>query len=926
MTVTGTAFGPNFSMMKLIHSLLTFFAAVALASAQTPRQPLPADHFEQRVRPLLHAECVSCHGPSIQRAGIRLDIAFAGTQEQKSQRITRVKRVLQPANGGKQMPPSKPLNTEQTATLLAWLDSGATFPAVSAKKSSASALWSLKPLKQVTLVSPQESPSGVIDRHIAARLKKSGLTPAKPADRYTLFRRMSYDITGLPPTFEATQSFENDRSPNATSKRIKEMLASPRFGEHFARKWLDLARYADTKGYVYTEERRYAFAYTYRDWVVDAFNRDLPYNDFLRLQLAADRYPATPTKDLAALGFLTVGRRFVNNIPDVIDDRIDVIMRTTQGLTVSCARCHDHKFDPIPTKDYYALYGVLAQSADINVKIGPLSGTPDAQNAYTTKRQAALTAFSKRVETERGNLASRLRSQLPRYMEAVPNVASLPSADFYIILGKDDINPFVVRRLKTQIDQAVSRKSRIFMLWDALGIGDDARFKAQAPRVLDRLRSDSTFRKQFNIRIVDALLANLKPDSTDEAAGKIFGDVLAAVDAQWLAAITAVQSTGKPRPTALPDPEADELRSFVYGSDSVFTVPDAAMNELEWLFDEPTRVELNRLKMAVDTLDADSPAAPDHAMALIETPRKAPQRIYRRGDPRLPAGPAPAAFLTALQACSYPTAVNAPGRRELAESIILSNNPLTARVYVNRIWGMLFGRGLVASQSDFGTRGVAPSHPELLDYLAAEFIQHNWSTKWLIEAILQTKTYQQASTAATIANKNDPDNALLSHMPIRRLTFEQLRDTLLSVSGSLNVQRGGRSTDLFPASLPARRSLYATIDRQFVPGVLRAFDFANPDQHTPERHETTTAQQALFLLNHPFAGRITRALVDDCAKQPTGSAAVTKLYERVLQRKPSVAELAVARKAGVVDTPTDSAVLAAFAQALVMSNRVLFVE
>ena len=904
-------------MMKLIHSLLTLLAAATLASAQTPRQPLPADHFEQRVRPLLHAECVSCHGPSIQRAGIRLDIAFAGTQEQKSRLITRVKRVLQPANGGKQMPPSKPLNTEQTATLLAWLDSGATFPAVSAKKSSASALWSLKPLKPATLLSPQENPSGVIDRLIAARLKRSGLTPAKPADRYTLLRRMSYDITGLPPTFEASQSFENDRAPNATSKRIREMLAGSAFGEHFARKWLDLARYADTKGYVYTEERRYAFAYTYRDWVVDAFNRDLPYNDFLRLQLAADRYPATPTKDLAALGFLTVGRRFVNNIPDVIDDRIDVIMRTTQGLTVSCARCHDHKFDPIPTKDYYALYGVLAQSADINVKIGPLSGTPEAQQTYTTKRQAALTAFSKRVETERGNLASRLRSQLPRYMEAVPNVASLPSADFYIILGKDDINPFVVRRLKTQIDQAVSRKSRIFMLWDALGIGDDARFKAQAPSVLTRLRTDVTYRNQFNNRIVDALLANLKPDSTDEAAGKIFGEILAAADAQ---------STGKPRPTALPDPEADELRSFVYGGDSVFTVPDVAMNELEWLFDEPTRVELNRLKMAVDTLDADSPSAPDHAMALAESPRKAPQRIYRRGDPRLPAGPAPAAFLTAVPSCVYPSAVTTPGRRELAESIISNSNPLTARVYVNRIWGMLFGRGLVATQSDFGTRGALPSHPELLDYLAAEFIKHKWSTKWLVEAIFQTKTYQQASTAATIANKKDPDNALLSHMPIRRLTFEQLRDTLLSVSGSLNVQRGGRSTDLFPSSLPARRTLYATIDRQFIPGVLRAFDFANPDQHTPERHETTTAQQALFLLNHPFSGRITTDLTAICRQEITGTAAVTKLYEQVLQRKPSETELGIARKSGLGDTPPDSAALTAFAQALIMSNRVLFVE
>jgi hypothetical protein len=210
--------------------------------------------------------------------------------------------------------------------------------------------------------------------------------------------------------------------------------------------------------------------------------------------------------------------------------------------------------------------------------------------------------------------------------------------------------------------------------------------------------------------------------------------------------------------------------------------------------------------------------------------------------------------------------------------------------------------------------------------LASEFIKHKWSTKWLVETILNTNIYQQASTISITGAKQDPDNALLSHMPVQRLTFEQLRDTLLSVSSSLDKTTGGRSGDLFPAALPARRSLYATIDRQFVPGVLRAFDFANPDQHTPERHETTTAQQALFLLNHPFAGRITQALVDDGAKHPSGTAAVNRLYERVLQRKPSIAELAVARKAGLADTPPDRDALAAFAQALIMSNRVLFVE
>jgi hypothetical protein len=195
-----------------------------------------------------------------------------------------------------------------------------------------------------------------------------------------------------------------------------------------------------------------------------------------------------------------------------------------------------------------------------------------------------------------------------------------------------------------------------------------------------------------------------------------------------------------------------------------------------------------------------------------------------------------------------------------------------------------------------------------------------------VETIINTKTYQQSSTASINATKKDPDNALLSHMPVRRLSFEQLRDTLLSVSASLNPTTGGRSGDLFPATLPARRTLYATIDRQFVPGVLRAFDFANPDQHTPERHETTTAQQALFLLNHPFTGRITQALVDHCAKFSSGTAAVTNLYEQVLQRKPANGELAVAQKSGLAETPPDRNALEAFVQALIMSNRVLFIE
>ncbi|MEO2015525.1 MAG: DUF1549 and DUF1553 domain-containing protein, partial [Fuerstiella sp.] len=519
--------------------------------------------------------------------------------------------------------------------------------------------WAFQPIANPAPPADVGQSTHPVDAFIGRRLQNQGVNPSPQADGRTLVRRMSVAIIGLPPNAKDLDSAAALSDPPQLNAWLDDyadrLLATPQFGERWGRYWLDVARYADTKGYVFTANREYKEAWRFREWVITSLNSDMPYDEFLIRQLAGDRLPDNQDpQQLAAMGFLTLGRRFLNKTQDIIDDRIDVVSRGTMGLTVTCARCHDHKFDPIPTADYYSLYGVFDSSHEPQNEPSPL-------------------------------------------------------------------------RL---VDREKPREPVIFIRGSAGNRGEH-------------------------------------------------------VSRHFLTAL----SKGEPKP-------------FTDGS----------------------------------------------------------------------------------------------GRLELAKKIASPDNPLTARVAVNRIWLRLFGTGLVDSPSDFGVRTQPPSHPELLDHLATFFISHNWSRKAVIRHILTSQTWRQSSAPRPDIADADPENRMLARMSRRRLNFEAFRDALLAVSGNLDQTVGGTSVDITKKPFTRRRAVYARIDRQNLPGTFRTFDFASPDNHVSQRFETTVPQQALFQLNNPFvmeqAESIATQLTQNNINQP--DATVGELFTRILQRRPTQQEVTAA--------------------------------
>jgi hypothetical protein len=523
------------------------------------------------------------------------------------------------------------------------------------------------------------------------------------------------------------------------------------------RHWLDIARYADTKGYVFTQERRYAYAYTYRDYVIRAFNEDLPYDQFIVQQLAADRIHAegkTDKRTLAAMGYLTLGRRFLNNKHDIIDDRIDVVCRGLLGLTVTCARCHDHKYDPIPTKDYYSLYGVFASSTE--PKELPLIGEPERTPAYR--------AFEKKL---------------------------------------------------TELEQAVTQ-----------------------------------FREANKVEL------------------------------------------------------AKGNRKF--------------------------RDRLVALQKKVDAWQAASPSAPPRAMVLVDGKPMTPH-VLVRGNPGNPGPIVPRQFLKVLSKEPRRPFKDGSGRLELARAIAGKDNPLTARVLINRLWLHHFGAGLVNTPSDFGLRSEFPTHPELLDYVAWRFMADGWSIKKMHRRIMLSRVYQQSSADNPEDAKIDPENRLMWKFQRRRLDLEALRDTLLAVSGKLDGKMGGPAVDILEAPFSGRRTVYGFIDRQNLPGLFRTFDFASPDATSPQRYQTTVPQQALFLLNSPFILEQTRRLLKrpELVSESDAAKKIQSLHRLVYGRAADTDEVRLGERFLAQNDPPDTKGLTAwerYGQVLLLANEFVFVD
>ena len=587
-------------------------------------------------------------------------------------------------------------------------------------------------------------PLNPIDAFVMTKLSDNKLSLSPRADKRTLIRRATFDLHGLPPTPEEIEAFVKDDAPNAYEKLIDRLLASPRYGERWGRHWLDVARYADNKGYVFFEGKEYPWAWTYRDYVIKSLNDDKPFDRFVMEQLAADLLAPKDVEAQAALGFLTVGGHFMNNTHDIIDDRMDVITRGLMGLTVTCARCHDHKFDPIPAADYYSLYGILRSSTEPTVP--PLAGPPPKEpehqlyDAELAIREKRLVKF---ITDKHTNLVNGARTRVAEYLLAAHAARNQPPADDFMLLADPgDLNPSMITRWRQFLSDSKKRKHPAFLHWHALAELSEAEFAEKAPAVLKGISGAN--------KLVSAAFADA-PKSMKEVAER-YGKLLKEVDQRWK--VEAARGFAR-----LIDPDAEELRRVLYGPDSPADAPLA----LDWGFLSlfPDRATQGEYQKHLRELENWLAKGPPRAMVLHDSPRPYDPRVFERGHPGRPGQPVPRQMVWIANPARKPLTSSGSGRLELAREIASKDNPLTARVFVNRVWMHHFGKALVGTPGDFGLRGDAPTHPELLDYLASEFVAKGWGVKTLHKLIMTSATYTQASLDRADALAVDSENRLL---------------------------------------------------------------------------------------------------------------------------------------------------------------------
>ncbi len=908
--------------------------------------PAEVEFFERQVRPVLAERCFTCHGEKKQEAGLRLDSPSALVKgsdngpviDLKNPSTSRLLTAIGYEDSELQMPPDPPgkLPEAEIAAIRRWITAGAHWtadaPGAIAAADHASH-WAFAPIRATAVpkVANEAWPRTAIDRFVLAILEEQGMAPAPPADRVTLLRRATFDLVGLPPDEAQIAAFANDPAPDAFAKAVDRLLESPHYGERWGRHWLDVARYADTKGYVrLAEERRFHYAFTYRDYVIRAFNDDLPFDRFIVEQLAADQLPlGDDAGALAALGFLTLGRQFTGNKHDIIDDRIDVVTRGLLGLTVTCARCHDHKYDPIPTADYYALYGVFASSEEPIVP--PLIARPagDAQTAAFQdefqKRKQALDEYERK---QYAALLDEFRARAADYLVKAVEGRVAPQQPLPKAAG--EIRQLVVERWIDTIERAGER-DEVFGPWHAFARLKKSEFAARAAEITTSWKSASggSAAPRVNRAVRNRLLAEPPGSMVDVA--RAYGELLAQVNERWRGLVASAAAAASAAPERLADADEEQLRQVLNAPNSAVAV---GMQEALWqyLYDAPINNEITKRRAAINEHLANTAQAPPRAHTLVEVAAAEEPRILVRGNPTRPGKRVPRHFLTALgQGEPRPFAAGT-ARLELARAIVSPNNPLTARVLVNRVWALHFGAGLVRTPSNFGLRGEAPTHPELLDFLAQHLIDEGWSIKKLHRWIMLSNVYQQASRDVADYRVRDPENRLLWKMSRRRLDFEALRDSILSAAGRLDLTLGGPSIDL-ASSGAKRRTLYGLIDRQGLPGMLPTFDFASPDAHSPQRYTTTVPQQALFLMNSPFLVEMAKAFAarDDVKALGNPADRVARMIGIAWGRAPSHDETKLAltffeddQRASASGGSLDA--WEAFAQALLLSNEFAYVD
>ena len=869
--------------------------------SEEPSAPVGAnakvDFFEKKIRPLLAKKCYECHGTDLAEGKLRLDLksgwergggrgpAIVPGDPSSSLLI----RAVSYQNDKLKMPPEDAggrLTDTEIEDLTTWIHQGAVDPRVGGKVESdiekaARTHWAFQPIAPPD-VEPGKHP---IDFLVERKLNERQFTVTEPADMPTLVRRTTFDLLGLPPTSEQLAT-THENFP----KLVQELLASPRYGERWGRHWLDVARYSDAKDGVlmYGDARVRPFAYTYRDYVIRAFNDDKPFDQFVREQLAAEQLNlAADSPDLAAMGLLTLGRLFDGNRHDIVDDQIDVVGRGFLGLSLACARCHDHKFDPVPTADYYSLYGVFASSIEPYDRpcIGPVT---EAGQAFENEFSAKLKEILEKQQAHYEETLKIARERTPDYLVQVattePDVAE--TTIFFLSLIPDQLRPQITKRWRQLIAKRAFAEDPILGPWHDL---------MRDPT----LKPDEWKMRGVDQRIIDGMVA-AKPVSKGEVA-RAYGQILRDV---WAAGAN----------------EQDPLAALLISRDGpVWFPPRDVASYLSRQPGDAYRGLLGQL----DSIAVKHKDAPARAMIVQDAEVLCDPVIFQRGDPSARGTPVPRRFLGVLSRSDRPVFTQGAGRLDLANAIASPTNPLTARVWVNRVWLHHFGEPLVETPSDFGLQAKRPAQLDLLDFLADYFMKNGWRTKPLHELILSSKTYQRSSQipeheAFAKQRQADAANSLLWRANRRRLDLEQMRDTLLSMTGELDETMYGRP-GIITDDANHRRTIYSFVERQNIPAMVQTFDFTNADTSTARRPQTTVPQQALFALNSPFMLARADALAKRIADSDT-DLRIQRMYLAVLGRQPTPRE----REQCTQFLASGS--WEQLAQVLLMTNELMFVD
>lgn len=852
------------------------------ARAQTP-DAKALEFFENRIRPVLADHCYACHSvKGKQKGGLHLDSKAAMLKGGESGPAlvpgkpgdSLILKALRHESDLK-MPPQKKLPDSVLADFEAWITRGAPDPRDGQGTATVADInieegrkfWAFQPPKRYPPPNNRGWAKSEIDHFILAELANRGLKPVPSADKRTLIRRATFDLIGLPPSPEEVDAFLRDDTADAFAKVVDRLLSSPHYGERWGRYWLDVARYAEDKALAAAKASPHAFRY--RDWVVQAFNQDMPYDQFLRLQLAGDLLPESGADrfvQLAGLGFQGLGQEYhrgsvpLQVMADELDDRIDTLTRGLLGLTVACARCHDHKYDPIPTRDYYSLAAAYqgANLTEIPLASREVVAQFKAWQEQTKQREGQARQWL----LDRGKVLSHTAvGDLGRYFLAAWRIR-------------------VLRANKLSVDeQAIARqeKLQLYFLARCVKFLDDANAEKTAavlkPWLMAAQKAEATSRPEGDMVAV--------PEELQRATDELQREGQAVLQ---LLERSDPQEPGKPAKPALPAPQQAMLKTLCQDANAPFLVVEKDIASLLAPADQKEhaarQAELARHKQT-------APPAP--AMAHGVSGGGQAMRVYVRGNVERPGEAAPPGFLRVLRSADTPAASKFT-RLELAEGIASPHNPLTARVFVNRVWHYHFGCGIVGTPSNFGKLGDRPTHPELLDSLAVGFMENGWSVKWLHRAIMLSTTYQLGSAKVAENMTKDPENQFHWRMSPRRLDVEAWRDAWLMVAGRLDRTLGGPSVNLNDPK-NVRRTVYAQISRSAPNPTLAMFDFPDANVSSDRRGLTTVPQQQLFVLNSGFTVETARAFAQRLAAAAADEKArIVLAYRLAYGREPTPAE------------------------------------